>query len=546
MKRIKDNTRDQGILFSEHYVGDRLSPKDEVFLFEQLFDKLDIREITNAYSPEGGSMFSPRDQLAVILFAFQKGITSSVKIAELIRYNLQFIYLAGGHIIKRRTISDFRLKHIESIRKLLNSTTRLALDSGLISPENIFALDGSKIEANASFAMTRKKNEWKNRQKQIIDHVDKFLDKWAEQDKLEENAEEEELKRFNEISERLNKIKKQDLKKNPESEDSSEKNESGHEKSDEDSSAEKKESSAIVKKNRIKINETDSADKYLTEYEKIDSLLDQYDEADDNMLLSLTDPDCRVMKSDSITKECYNVQAISNNQIIVALDVTQDENDQAQLKPMIEQLKQNLNIKEQIKLAADAGYNRGKNLAYIDKENSIDAYISMYDRSEKNNAEEISFHKENFIYDEDSDNWKCPSGASLEFIKEFFRDDKKIILYGCNLKTCIYCPHVKSCVTTKADTKRGFRTIEDDGYVVYRKEMKAKMQKLDSKKIYSKRSSEIEAVFGQIKNNRGFSRFRLRGLRKVRGECMIMAVAHNIGKIMKNLSRMNQTEGCLV
>lgn len=81
-------------------------------------------------------MFSPRDQLAVIIFAFQKGITSSVKMAELIRYNLQFIYLAGGHLIKRRTISDFRLKHIESIRKLLNSTTRIALDAGLISPES--------------------------------------------------------------------------------------------------------------------------------------------------------------------------------------------------------------------------------------------------------------------------------------------------------------------------------------------------------------------------------------------------------------------------
>ncbi len=203
MKRIKNNTRDQGVLFSEHYVGDRLSPQDEVFLFERLFDTLDISEITKKYNPKGGSMFAPKDQLAVILFAFHKGITSSVKMAELIRYNLQFIYLAGFHLIKRRTISDFRLKHVESIRKLLNSTTQVALDAGLISPEKIFALDGSKIEAHASFAMTRKKHEWKERQKQIIAHVDKFLNDWAEQDKLEENAEEEELERFNKISEKL-------------------------------------------------------------------------------------------------------------------------------------------------------------------------------------------------------------------------------------------------------------------------------------------------------------------------------------------------------
>ncbi len=91
MKRIKDNKRDQGILFSEHYVGDRLSGDDEVFLFEKLFNKLDISAIINSYSAEGGSMFSPGDQLAVILYAFHKGITSSVKIAELIRYNLQWL-----------------------------------------------------------------------------------------------------------------------------------------------------------------------------------------------------------------------------------------------------------------------------------------------------------------------------------------------------------------------------------------------------------------------------------------------------------------------
>jgi len=60
------------------------------------------------------------------------------------------------------------------------------------------------------------------------------------------------------------------------------------------------------------------------------------------------------------------------------------------------------------------------------------------------------------------------------------------------------------------------RIIEDDGYLIYRKEMRTKMQQEDSKKIYSKRSGSVEPVFGQIKNNRGFTRFRLRGLLKIK------------------------------
>ena len=542
MKRIKSNTRDQGVLFSEHYVGDRLSEDDEVFLFEKLFDRLNISAVTNSYSIEGGSMFSPRDQLAIIIFAFHKGITSSVKIAELIRYNLQFIYLAGGHIIKRRTICDFRLKHIESIKKIFTSSIDLAIDSGLIKLDKIFALDGSKIEANASFSMTRKKGEWEERQKKIIEHVDKFLHDWEEQDKLEENLEEEKKERFDRISEKLNKIKKQNTEKK--SIPKKEKKKKSNKKNEENSSSKKKESSAVRKKNKIKIKEANSAEKYLDEYKNIDALLEEYQESNDDMLLSLTDSDCRIMRSDSISKECYNAQIISNNQVIVAMDITQDENDQAQLEPMIKQLKENIEIKEEIKFTADAGYNKGKNLAYIDNEDLIDAYISMYDRSEIDNPEESKFKKDKFIFNEDNESWECPSGEKLNFIKEFVKDEKKYTLYGCELKKCIFCPNRELCLNTKADIKRGYRTIEDDSYLILRKEMKDKLQNKESKKIYSQRAGEVEPVFGQIKSNRDFTRFKLKGLEKVKGEFTIMTIAHNLGKIMNKIKREMQMIEC--
>ncbi|MDY6933045.1 MAG: transposase [Spirochaetota bacterium] len=190
MKRIKENQSDQGILFLNHYVGDRLCEDDEVFLFKDLLEKLDIGSITASYSREGGKKFSPQDQLSILLYAFYKGITSSVKIAELVRTDLRFIYLVGGHIIKRRTICDFRIKHREAIRELFESSVFLAVDAGIVRNNSLFALDGSKIEAQASFSKTRKKSEWINRQKEIVEHVERYLREWEEQDELDEDIEE--------------------------------------------------------------------------------------------------------------------------------------------------------------------------------------------------------------------------------------------------------------------------------------------------------------------------------------------------------------------
>ena len=59
-----------------------------------------------------------------------------------------------------------------------------------------------------------------------------------------------------------------------------------------------------------------------------------------------------------------------------------------------------------------------------------------------------------------------------------------------------------------------------------------------------KRAGSIEPVFGQIKNNRNFTRFRLKGLQKVKLEFLIMAIAHNVGKIMKYVNG-NKTNLCL-
>jgi transposase len=49
--------------------------------------------------------------------------------------------------------------------------------------------------------------------------------------------------------------------------------------------------------------------------------------------------------------------------------------------------------------------------------------------------------------------------------------------------------------------------------------------------VYSRRKVIVEPVFGQVKEARGFRRFLLRGLRKVRGEWSLITLTHNLLKL---------------
>ena len=75
--------------------------------------------------------------------------------------------------------------------------------------------------------------------------------------------------------------------------------------------------------------------------------------------------------------------------------------------------------------------------------------------------------------------------------------------------------------------------------------MLEKMADPESKKVYKQRFHDVEPVFGQIKANKGFTRFKLKGLTNVTTEFTIMNIAHNLGKILRVLTRKPQLEASL-
>jgi transposase len=61
--------------------------------------------------------------------------------------------------------------------------------------------------------------------------------------------------------------------------------------------------------------------------------------------------------------------------------------------------------------------------------------------------------------------------------------------------------------------------------------MKRKLATVAGRLVYRKRMMTVEPVFGQIKEARGFRRFLLRGLAKVRGEWALITTGHNLLKL---------------
>src|SRR5713226_5617094 len=190
---------------------------------------------------------------------------------------------------------------------------------------------------------------------------------------------------------------------------------------------------------------------------------------------NFTDPDSRIMK-DTATKEfvqAYNAQAAvdSHAQVIVAAAVTQEENDKKQLVPMLEQVKAVTGSKPQ-QATADSGYFSEANVTDPRLE-GIDLLVAP-DRQKHSEAMPVAPGPP-------SPRWPQPSPP----------------------------PPAAQAMRHKLRTPEG-------------------------RAVYKMRKAVAEPVFGQIKEQRGFRRFLLRGLKRVDAEWHLICATHNLLKLYRS------------
>ncbi len=144
--------------------------------------------------------------------------------------------------------------------------------------------------------------------------------------------------------------------------------------------------------------------------------------------------------------------------------------------------------------------------------------LSMKPRTSANARKSI------FKFDDEKDCYFCPAGIMIPFTRiQKRKDEPDLKQYVCN-----FC---SDCVLKKACTKAENRIISRDPREHLLVEMRGKLRTVEGKELYQEQMYTAEPVFVQMKQNRGFREFLLRGKEKVNVEFLMMCIVHNIGKI---------------
>ena len=110
---------------------------------------------------------------------------------------------------------------------------------------------------------------------------------------------------------------------------------------------------------------------------------------------------------------------------------------------------------------------------------------------------------------------------------------KKVLTtrYATKTSDCKACPHRQACCKKKSS--RLISALPQDKLF---NRIKEKLQTKEGKAIYGHRKQTVERSFGDIKYNKKFRNFLLRGLEKVKIEFDLTCIAHNLVMI-NNLLR---------
>jgi transposase len=301
-------------------------------LIDQLGDKGRLEVFFVGYREDGWgrAAYHPRMMVKVLVYSYCKGITSSRKIAQAIEGEVAFRYLAANQQPDFRTISDFRKNRLVALQGLFVEVLRLCQEAGLAKMGRV-ALDGRKVAGNAALDQNRNKEALEAEAKRILEEADRV------------DAEEDEKygkdKRGDELPEEL---------RDPRSR--AQRIAEAYARLEEAERREKE-------KQEKKLEEREREEEETGKKKRGRKPKDPEEVVDKEKKANITDPDSRILKTRRGWVQGYNAQAVADceTQVIVAEDVTQEENDVKQLEPMLLRCEEQAGERPK-EMLADAGY----------------------------------------------------------------------------------------------------------------------------------------------------------------------------------------------
>lgn len=513
---FKPDKQNQPDLFPSSF--DEFVPKNHpVRVINKIINEIDLSDILRTYKGGGSSSFHPRVLLKIIIYGYLNNTYSSRKIEKINRENVHFIWLNGRNFPDHNTINNFRSSRLKGkIDDIFKQVVLLLNKRGVISFEKAFT-DGTKIESAANrYTFVWRKNVERHKArledkiKDVIDQIEKAIEEDAQssQKPTKESCSEITSEELREDIARLNQklqekgASKQELQK-------------------------------------IKTLEEKSLPK-LIEYETHLSKLGTRNS------YSKTDNDATFfrMKEDKMgngeLRPAYNLQLSTENSFITNFSIHQSAADTGTFKEHLGGYKEKYGQYPKSSIT-DAGYGSLENYRFIDAAN-IDNYLkynTFYREQTKKFKEDIS-KPQNLYYNEKHDFFVCPMGQKMLPVGT----EKRVSYLGeeywstrYQAQDCSRCPLRGSC-----HKQPGNKIISVSKEVLkYRRQARENLNSKEGKKLRKARSAEVEQAFGQIKWNKGFKRFLLRGVDKVSIETGLLAIAYNLQKLGTLLAKTGNT-----
>ena len=141
-----------------------------------VIEKLDLKILYSKYSKVGNPAYHPKMMLKILFYAYYDGIMSARTIWDVVIHRYDFIYLSGGDVPDFRTINSFRLKNLDILPVLFAQIVLLCKELDMIDFKHL-AIDGEKIQANASYRNSKDLKGIEKEYDKIKEGIRKLLEK---------------------------------------------------------------------------------------------------------------------------------------------------------------------------------------------------------------------------------------------------------------------------------------------------------------------------------------------------------------------------------
>lgn len=488
----------------EEFIG----PKHLVRVVNEFIERIDLKTLEQGYKGGGASNYHPRMMLKVLIYAYSTKLYSCRKIDQALAQNIHFMWLSGMQRPDFRTINNFRSGTLKPIiERIFGELLQLLVEDGYIKLENYF-VDGTKLQADANrYTAVWGKNVRRYKENLQI-KVKELLAQVDEENRLEDEQ----------YGEKQNEA---------EGQDSLLTSEQIGQRADQLNVVLKQTADKKVKRKTLGVQrKLQQAAQKMNQYEKQDQAL-----AGRNSY-SKTDPDAIFMRmKDGDFLPAYNVIQGTENQFIVNYTLAQSSGESHLLKQHLDQLVSSVG-KLPANVVGDAAYGSEENYAYL-KDRSSNAYLKYtgYFNEQTRKHKEDRFHRDNFPYDRATDSFTCPNGQKLirkSRMVEVRPGGYQRITHLYSSKDCTGCPFARDC--KKPDQELRQFSINPT-WDTFKQQARDRLSTEKGIELKKQRSVDVESSFGDIKYNQGYTRFRLRGLNKVKIEWGLIAISHNLRKI---------------